>query len=170
MYAEEVPDEFFGTVSIILVAARSFRLTNYEFESKLLKSDWLSPPSERKYSNRTGSAIRIPRTMVYRFRSIGRDICISAVTKLATIILNGWPPSPLVFTHSKRSSLPIFIKLGMGAIAKKPGLGTRNWIRTRHQDRISAYFGSYEDWQAIRVGIRSGQNALRNTRLSGSWL
>ena len=37
----------------------------------------------------------------------------------------------------------------MGAIAKKPGLGTRNWIKNKHQDRISAYFGSYEDWQAI---------------------
>ena len=44
---------------------------------------------------------------------------------------------------------PIFIKMGMKTIANKPGLGTLNWIKNRNEKRISAYFGSYEAWEAI---------------------
>ena len=57
----------------------------------------------------------------------------------------------------------------MGAIAKKPGLGTVTGIRTDTKIVYPPILARRGLRQAIRVDTRSGQNALKH-RLSGSWL
>lgn len=42
-----------------------------------------------------------------------------------------------------------FAKPFMKKIAYTPGFGTMDWIKTRDQRRISAYYGTYEDWENI---------------------
>ena len=143
---EEVPDEFWNRFYNIS-SGPSFRLTNYEFESKLLKA--IGCPAPEKIFEPNWFAIRNFHGQWYtdsdllegylHFRS--NQTCDDYFKWMARQV-------PWYF-HLAKIVPPIFIKLGMGAIAKKPGLGTRNWIKNRHQDRISAYFGSYEDWQAI---------------------
>ena len=143
---EEVPDKFWNRFYNIS-SGPSFRLTNYEFESKLLKA--IGCPAPEKIFEPNWFAIRNFHGQWYtdsdllegylHFRS--NQTCDDYFKWMASQV-------PWYF-HLAKIVPPIFIKLGMGAIAKKPGLGTRNWIKNRHQDRISAYFGSYEDWQAI---------------------
>jgi nucleoside-diphosphate-sugar epimerase len=143
---EEVPDEFWNRFYNIS-SGPSFRLTNYEFECKLLKA--IGCPAPEKIFEPNWFAIRNFHGQWYtdsdllegylHFRS--NQTCDDYFKWMASQV-------PWYF-HLAKIVPPIFIKLGMGAIAKKPGLGTRNWIKNRHQDRISAYFGSYEDWQAI---------------------
>lgn len=143
---EEVPDEFWNRFYNIS-SGPSFRLTNYEFESKLLKA--IGCPAPEKIFEPNWFAIRNFHGQWYtdsdllegylHFRS--NQTCDNYFKWMASQV-------PWYF-HLAKIVPPVFIKLGMGAIAKKPGLGTRNWIKNRHQDRISAYFGSYEDWQAI---------------------
>ncbi len=103
VYAEEVPDEFWNRFYNIS-SGPSFRLTNYEFESKLLKAIGCPAP-ERKYSNRTGSAIRISTDNGIPIQIYWKDICISAVTKLCDDYFK-WMASqvPWYFPPSKRSS------------------------------------------------------------------
>ena len=141
-----MPDEFWNRFYNIS-SGPSFRLTNYEFESKLLKA--IGCPAPEKIFEPNWFAIRNFHGQWYtdsdllegylHFRS--NQTCDDYFKWMASQV-------PWYF-HLAKIVPPIFIKLGMGAIAKKPGLGTRNWIKNRHQDRISAYFGSYEDWQAI---------------------
>jgi hypothetical protein len=37
----------------------------------------------------------------------------------------------------------------MRFMAHKKGLGTMDWIKTRHPERICSYYGCYENWEAI---------------------
>ena len=132
---EEVPDEFWNRFYNIS-SGPSFRLTNYEFESKLLKA--IGCPAPEKIFEPNWFAIRNFHGQWYtdsdllegylHFRS--NQTCDDYFKWMASQV-------PWYF-HLAKIVPPIFIKLGMGAIAKKPGLGTRNWIKNRHQDRISA--------------------------------
>ena len=89
---EEVPDEFWNRFYNIS-SGPSFRLTNYEFESKLLKA--IGCPAPEKIFEPNWFAIRNFHGQWYTDSDLLEDICISAVTKLATIILNGWPAKSL---------------------------------------------------------------------------
>ena len=111
----------FGTVSITLVAAHLSAWTNYEFESKLLKA--IGCPAPEKIFEPNWFATRNFHGQWYtdsdllegylHFRS--NQTCDDYFKWMASQV-------PWYF-HLAKIVPPIFIKLGMGAIAKKPGLG-----------------------------------------------
>jgi hypothetical protein len=122
-------------------------LSNYEFECKLLKT--ISCPAPEKIFNPEWFVLRNFHGQWYADSDLLEGYLHFRSNRTCDDYFKWMASQVPWYFHLAKIVPPIFIKLGMGAIAKKPGLGTRNWIKNRHQDRISAYFGSYEDWQAI---------------------
>ena len=90
---EEVPDEFWNRFYNIS-SGPSFPPDEFmSLRVNCLKA--IGCPAQRKYSNRTGSLSVISTDNGIPIQIYWKDICISAVTKLATIILNGWPAKSL---------------------------------------------------------------------------
>ncbi len=56
---------------------------------------------------------------------------------------------PAYFKLSKLAPPFIVKKLGMQRLTKMPVYGTMNWIENNDQDRITAYYGSKENWENI---------------------
>lgn len=143
---EDVPDEFWNRFYNIS-SGPTFRMTNYEFEVKLLTA--ISCPPPEKIFETNWFALRNFHGQWYtdsdelekylHFRS--NQTCDDYFCWLAKQV-------PWYF-HLSKIVPPIFIKWGMKAIASKKGLGTLNWIKTKNENRISAYFGSLEAWKAI---------------------
>ena len=141
-----VPDEFWNRFYNIS-SGPSYRLTNYEFEEKLLKA--IGCPPVEKIFEPNWFAIRNFHGQWYtdsdvlenylHFRS--NTPCEEYFAWMAQQV-------PWYF-HLAKIVPPSLIKWGMGKIAQTPGLGTRNWIKKRNEARISAYFGSFEAWQSI---------------------
>lgn len=53
------------------------------------------------------------------------------------------------YFHLSKITPAIVIKKMMETIANRPGLGTQRWIKNKNQDRITAYFTSFESWKSI---------------------
>lgn len=143
---EDVPEEFWNRFYNIS-SGPSYRLTNYEFEVKLLKA--ISCPPPEKIFETNWFALRNFHGQWYtdsdelenylHFRS--NQSCDDYFRWMAQQV-------PWYF-HLSKITPPFIIKMMMKTIASKEGLGTLNWIKTNNTDRISAYFGSTEAWKAI---------------------
>ena len=147
MYAmKEVPDEFWNRFYNIS-SGPSFRLTNYEFENKLLKA--IGCPAPEKIFEPNWFAIHNFHGQWYtdsdllegylHFRS--NQTCDTYFKWMASQV-------PWYF-HLAKIVPPIFIKLGMGAIAKKPGWEPVTGFRIGTKIVYPHILARYEDWQAI---------------------
>lgn len=155
---DSVPAEFWNRFYNIS-SGSSFRMTNYEFECKLLKA--ISCPPPEKIFEPNWFALRNFHGQWYtdsdvldnylHFRSY--ISCDDYFKWLATHI-------PWYF-HLSKVTPAFVIKRVMRMIAERKGMGTLNWIKTRNEYRISAYFGSYEAWHSI-----SGWDQVNKTRPS----
>lgn len=143
---ESVPDAFWNRFYNIS-SGPSYRLTNYEFESKLLRAISCPPPEQifepgwfalrNFHGHWYTDSDELDNYLHFR----GSPDCDTYFRELASRL-------PWYFKLS--GITPAFvIKRLMRAIASTRGTGTLDWIKTGNDARISAYFGSMEAWKAI---------------------
>jgi nucleoside-diphosphate-sugar epimerase len=142
----DVPEEFWNEFYNIS-SGEDFRLTNYEFEKLLMGAIGCPPPEKAFRANWFATrnfhgmwytdADRLENLLHFREN-------ISAEAYFRRLA------SQLPFYFSMARIVPAWlIRFVMKQVAKKPGLGTLNWLSTNNKDRICAYFGSREEWEAI---------------------
>lgn len=142
----DVPDSFWNNFYNIS-SGPSYRLTNYEFECKLLKA--LScPPPEKIFEPKwfaTGNFHGHWYTDSDKLESIlhfrSNQTCEDYFRWMAK-------QTPWYF-HLAPLAPAFIIKMAMKKIASTPGMGTLDWLKTREPNRIAAYFHTYEDWAAL---------------------
>lgn len=141
-----VPEEFWrGFYN--LSSGPSFRLTNYEFENKILKS--LSCPPVEKIFNTNWFATRnfhgewyldsdrLEELLHFR-EGISCDDYFARLKKQVPWYFSLAPVVPAVF-----------IKMFMKHVAENKPLGTLYWLKHNDREKIDANFGSLEEWKKI---------------------
>lgn len=143
---KQVPDEFWNRFYNIS-SGPSYRLTNYEFESKLLKA--ISCPSPEQLFEPNWFALRNFHGQWYTDSDV-LESYLHFRSNMSCDAYFRWMSTRLPWYFRLSKLAPAFIiKKAMRMIANREGLGTLSWIRNGNANRISAYFGSYEAWQAI---------------------
>lgn len=143
---EEVPDHFWNRFYNIS-SGPSYRLTNYEFECKLLQA--LSCPGPDRIFEPNWFALRNFHGHWYT-DSDELDQYLHFRSGMSCDDYFRWMAKQVPWYFRLAPLAPAWcIKMGMKQIASSKGLGTLNWIRTQNQDRISAYFGTMADYEAI---------------------
>lgn len=141
-----VPDEFWNRFYNISSGA-SYRLTNYEFEVKLLKAIYCPPPE--KLFDTNWFALKnfhgfwyTDADVLEKYLHFRRNVsCDDYFKYIRTQI-------PWYFRLAKIVS-PILMKVFMKTIASNKETGTLGWIKTRNKEKIETYFGSLDAWQNI---------------------
>jgi nucleoside-diphosphate-sugar epimerase len=146
--SDDVPESFWGEFYNIGSGAE-YRLTNYEFENKLLNAIGMGLDAPKKIFNPNWFITRNFHGQWY----IDSD-------KLENILhFRHNVPVDDYFAELKKSA-PWFAsiaflgsnilgKIGMYSIASNKVFGTLSWIGKKDENRMSAFFGSYEKWQKI---------------------
>ncbi len=148
---DNLPNEFWNSFYNI-GSGRDYRLTNYEFEQLLLGCIGLGDPKDmfdpnwftlkNFHGQFYADSDRLEKYLHFRedlpvemyFDRLARQV--EFYFRLPKRI----PTKKLIATCAK----PFMKK-----IAETPKWGTLDWIKTKDPDRISAYYGTYEDWQKI---------------------
>lgn len=125
----------------------SYRITNYEFMQHLLKAV-SCPPPERIF-NANWFVLRNFHGQWYAdsdrlegFLHFRENISVDEYFARMTAKV------PKYFRLA-RIAPPAVIKLAMRAMAYKKELGAMDWIKTRHPQRIAAFYGTVEEWEKI---------------------
>lgn len=143
---EDVPDAFWNRFYNIS-SGPSYRLTNYEFETKLLRAISCPPPEKifepdwfalRNFHGQWYTDADELENYLHFRRS---PDCDTYFRQLASRL-------PWYFRLTAVTP-PFVIKRLMRHIASTPRTGTLDWIKNGNEARISAYFGSRETWRAI---------------------
>jgi hypothetical protein len=130
-----------------LSSGPSYRLTNYQFETLLLKS--ISCPKVEK----------IFKTKWFATRNF-HGYWFADSDKLEEILHFRANIPVTEYFHNMSKELPWYFSLApiappclirafMRKIANSAPLGTMYWIKTGNQERIKAHFGSLEEWKKI---------------------
>ena len=143
---ENVPDEFWNRFYNI-GSGKEYRLSNYEFECKLLKAIHCPPPQK----------IFRPEWFVLRnFHGqwyIDSDVLEEYLHFRANIPVDEYfakMGKQLPWFFSLAAVVPGFIiRWAMRPMANKKKWGTQWWIKHNDTQRISAYYGSLERYKAI---------------------
>ncbi|MDR2084274.1 MAG: NAD(P)-dependent oxidoreductase [Bacteroidales bacterium] len=143
---DNVPDEFWKNFYDIS-SGRAYRLTNYEFECELMEAIHCPPPEKIfetnwfALSNFHGcwymDADRLEDYLHFRLNT-PRDEYFKHIQKSV----------PWYFKLVKIVPAGV-IKWFMKRIAHSKGTGTMDWIKNNNEEKISAYFGSKENWENI---------------------
>ncbi|MBQ8864382.1 MAG: NAD(P)-dependent oxidoreductase [Rikenellaceae bacterium] len=143
---EEVPDSFWRNFYNISSGA-SYRLTNYEFECLLL--DAISCPAPEKIFDANWFTLKNFHGQWYSDADRLEEILHFRANIPCEEYFRGLKKQlPWFFSLAKLA--PAFIlKIAMRAMAFRKRMGTMDWICTGHKARISAYYGSIEEWKAI---------------------
>lgn len=142
----EVGDDFWRRFYNIS-SGTSYRLTNYEFECLLLKT--ISCPAPEKIFNANWFTTKNFHGQWYTdgdkleelFHFRANTPCEEYFRQMKKGVL--W-----FFSLAKIVPAPI-LKFAMRQMAYKRRMGTMDWIKTGNANRISAYFGSIEEWKKI---------------------
>lgn len=143
---DDVPEEFWNGFYNIS-SGPGFRLTNYEFEKMLLETIGCPPPEKAFRAN--WFATRNFHGMWY-----------TDADRLESLLHFREGISAEDYFRRLAGSLPFYFRLArfvpawviravMRQVAKKPQLGTLNWLKTDNLPRIKAFFGSREEWERI---------------------
>lgn len=143
---DDVPDDFWNRFYNISSGAE-FRLTFYDFECRLLKM--LSCPPPEKIFESNWFALRNFHSHWYTDADVLDDyLHFRSHISCEDYFVSMRKSIPWFFSLAK--IVPAFlIKNTMKQLANKEGLGTMNWIKNHNDQRVSAYFGSYEAWKNI---------------------
>lgn len=141
-----VPDTFWNNFYHIGSGAQ-YRLTNYEFECKLLQVLSCPPPE------------RIFRTEWFALRNFhgfwfsDSDLLDSILHFRANIPIDAYfeqMRQKLPSYYSLARFVPPFaLKMVVKSVANKKNWGTQYWIKHDMEQRITAYYGSVENWKHI---------------------
>lgn len=142
----EIPDSFWRHFYNI-GGGNSFRMTNYDFEVKLMKALHCPPPEKVFEPNWFAT-----RNFHGAFFTDSDDL-----ERMFPFRDEG--DSDSYFDHIASSTPGFFrlaglvpaslIKAGMKFVAKRKGLGTLHWIANGNESKIRSYFKSLEDWKKI---------------------
>lgn len=146
-YADHSLPESFWRHFYNIGSGEAFRLSNYEFEQKLLKTLSCPPPEKifdtRWFASRNfhgawfSDSDRLEEFIPFRSGQSSDEYFRFMASKLpAYFKLAGIVPSFL-------------IKMGMKRIAKKKGMGTLSWLRDGNEEKIHSYYGSREAFESI---------------------
>lgn len=143
---EDVPDDFWCKC-YNAGGGQSFRLTNLQFERKLLKAVGCPPPEkifEPKWfatDNFHGmwfeDSDKLDEILHYR----SKDTFDEALLRIKREL-------PLYFKLTPIVPSPL-IKIFMKIVAQQAPLGTLSWIKTGDKERIEAHWGSVENYEKI---------------------
>ncbi len=154
---EEVPDEFWNRYYNIGSGA-DYRISNYEFECLLLQA--IGCPKPEKIFEAKWFTTRNFHGMWY----LDSDLLEEYLHFRANVPIKDYfhqmaqsdalPPALRFAIRSRlvyaSHLVPHLVKLAMYAMAMKREHGTQWWIRHNKQQRIAAYYGSMEQYRAIR--------------------
>jgi hypothetical protein len=144
--AETLPKEFWNRFYNIGSGAE-YRITNYEFMKHLLAA--ISCPPPEKIFDAKWFALRNFHGQWY----LDSDDLENYLHFRENLPIED-------YFRRMRKSLPAYYKLAklapaaiikvvMRVMAHKKGLGTMDWIKSRHPERIASYYGTYENWETI---------------------
>ena len=143
---DDVPDEFWNRFYNIS-SGPDYRMTNYEFEKRLLKAVHCPPPE--KIFNANWFVLKNFHGEYY----LDADVLEGYLHFRANIPLDDYfrqmsDSLPSFFKLAAIVPSPI-IKLALRTVAYKKTYGTQYWITHRDEERIRAYYGSLEAYRAI---------------------
>lgn len=144
---DAVPDSFWRNFYNI-GSGDSFRITNYQFEQKLLRT--ISCPKPEKLFNANWFVLRNFHGQWYADSDRLNDIlgfrenitCDEYFTRMRKQV-------PWYYHLAVIVPAAIIKHLAMKPLAHTKNTGTMWWIKNRDAQRISAFYGSYEKWAAI---------------------
>lgn len=144
---DSVPTEFWNRFYNI-GSGDSFRITNYEFEKHLLKA--ISCPPVEKIFEANWFVLRNFHGQWYADSDVLEEYlhfrehisCADYFARLRRQV-------PWFFHLAKVVPAPLIKHLGMKPLTRRKGLGTMWWIKNGDQQRISAFYGTIENWKSI---------------------
>lgn len=144
---DDVPDEFWRRFYNI-GSGKEFRITNFEFEEYLLKAIGLSDP--RKIFDANWFTLRNFHGQWYADSDVLEGyLHFREKTTIKEYFKKLSDTVPSYYKLSKIVPPFIIKKLGMQRLTKVPVYGTMGWIENNNQDRISAFYGTKENWEKI---------------------
>lgn len=142
-----VPDEFWNRFYNI-GSGEAYRITNYEFMRRLLETI-SCPPPERIFDARWFALRNFHGQWYLDSDELDRLLHFRENLSLDDYFrLRMRTSVPGYFKLAKLAPAPL-IKMVMRVLTQKKGVGTMDWIRTRHPERIASYYGNYEAWESI---------------------
>lgn len=143
---DTVPDEFWNRFYNIS-SGPQYRMTNYDFETRVLKA--VHCPRPEKIFDANWFVLKNFHGQYYR----DADILEEYLHFRANIPLDDYfhkmsEGLPSVFRMAGIVP-PCVIRAAVRPLAYKKGFGTQYWIRHHDERRIRAYYGSEERWRAI---------------------
>ena len=143
---DSVPEEFWNRFYNI-GSGPQYRLSNYEFECKLLKAIHCPPPE--KIFNPEWFVLRNFHGQWYLDSQVLEDY-LHFRANIPNDEYFAHMASKLPWFYSLAKICPAFIiKLAMRPMAYKKKWGTQSWIKNHENQRITAYYGSIENWRNI---------------------
>ena len=144
---ENLPEEFWQKYYNI-GSGKQYRLTNFEFEELLLGCIGLGSPKglfdpdwftlKNFHGQYYADSDKLENYLHFR-----HNVPIKKYFDDMSKTL------PKFYKLSKLAPGGLVKKFLMEGLANKEVFGTMNWIKNRVPERISAYYGSYEDWKKI---------------------
>ncbi len=144
--SDNVPDEFWNRFYNIS-SGPQYRMTNYEFECRVLKAVHCPRPEqifEAKWfvlKNFHGQYY-LDADMLENYLHFRANVPLDDYFRQMSDRL------PKIFKAAKIVP-PFVLKAVLRPLAHKKTYGTQYWIKHRDEKRIRAYYGSLEKWQAI---------------------
>lgn len=144
---DDVPDKFWNNFYNIS-SGKSYRLTNYEFECKLLNAIYCPPPEKIFEANWFATknfhgcwysdSYILDDYLHFRENIPCNDYFINVIRKNIP-----WYYKLVKIVPS------ILLKKVMQNITNNDKDGTMNWIKNRNEEKVKVYFGSYEEWKKL---------------------
>ncbi|MBQ9818094.1 MAG: NAD(P)-dependent oxidoreductase [Proteobacteria bacterium] len=143
---DDVPEEFWNRFYNI-GSGPEYRLSNYEFECKLLKAISCPPPEKIFESN--WFVLRNFHGHWYQDSDeLEKYLHFRANIPVDEYFAQMGKSVPW-FYHLSKIVPSIILKAAMKPVAYKERFGTQNWIKNGDNNRITAYYGSVEKWSQI---------------------
>lgn len=143
---ENVPESFWNRFYNI-GSGPEYRLSNYEFECKLLKA--IHCPGPKKIFNPEWFVLRNFHGMWYADSQVLEDYLHFRGNVPVDDYFKQMGKSVPWFYHLAAIVPGFIIKAFIRPMAYKEKWGTQWWIQQKDQNRISAYYGSLEAWKNI---------------------
>ena len=143
---DDVPDAFWNRFYNIS-SGPEYRMTNYEFECRLLKATYCPPPE--KIFNANWFVLKNFHGQFY----LDADVLENFLHFRAYVPVDDYfqqlrDSLPWFFKLAKIAP-PCIIKTALRALANKKTYGTQYWIKHHDERRINAYYGGMERYRAI---------------------
>lgn len=142
----DLPEKFWNRFYNI-GSGPEYRISNYEFECLLLKA--ISCPPPQKIFNANWFVLKNFHGHWYEDSDVLENYLHFRHNVPIQEYFNKMSQSVPWFYHLAKIAPAPLIKLGMRPMAYKKDFGTQDWIRSNNQKRISAYYGSLQDWENI---------------------